>query len=614
MTRQRGFFFVALLTGCGEDKVSGPPPLLVGGFDTGTTDDTGTPPAPELSACEQLGLTARAFDPETSSLPKRHSATGDFTVPLVDGTEWTLSEQWTGCESYIFLPHDLSVDEADGQSWWVNGIDGLFEKSPPNAHYFFIVTGNNPDHAAYTGPLADDIATQLARLDEADQAWWSERLHVVEGSSNDLSGFIKTAFQGNIGRMGFAVDRFQKFRTLGSMAAVEAYDSALSWPWERRIYDAGYQPAYYNFEIERQDRLDAEDALVVEVLSGEEYSQYQDGILVLPENIEDFDTLEIDVIMECPNTLAYELGNCGAWDYLAHMWLWEDYEEDARKSDGSADTGSSDDTGTSATDTGSPSDTGSSSPTEDPADTGSGDTGEPPPDPEPEPEPPAGQWHEMARFITTYHRESRWVVDASHALAWLKAGEERTVRYEWAPSWNPQPTIITTRFRFTNRGKAGRPAEIVHLYGGGGFNADYNELRPEQEVDIPADVARVELVAITTGHGMSDDGNCAEFCDHSHHFTVNGSEWVQDLDDPGLSSGCADKVSDGVVPNQAGTWWFGRGGWCPGQRVDPFTVDVTEVVSPGSPATVLYQAMREGREPSDGSGNIVHNSWLVYYR
>ena len=49
-----------------------------------------------------------------------------------------------------------------------------------------------------------------------------------------------------------------------------------------------------------------------------------------------------------------------------------------------------------------------------------------------------------------------------------------------------------------------------------------------------------------------DDGNCAEFCDHSHHYTVNGTEFVQNLDDPGLSSGCADKVSDGVVPNQAG--------------------------------------------------------------
>jgi len=561
--------------------------LIACGGDDGSA---GAPPQFEdFTVCGKLDLPARDFDPSSDTTPRRHSATGDFTVPLVDGTEWTLSENWTGCDSYIFLPHHLPVDEADNQSWWVNGIDGLIEKSPPNVHYFFVVTGNTPDHASFTDPLADDVATQLARLDETDQVWWADRIHVVAGDSNSLDGFISTAFQSNIGVLGFAIDRFQKFRTLGSMAAVEAIDSALGWPYERRIYDAGYQPVYYNFESERQQRLDAEDALVVEVLSGEEYSQFQEGTLVVPDNIEDFDTLEIDVIMECPDAAGYELGNCGPWDYLAHMWLWEEFGEEARKSD--------DDTGT--TDTGT-------------TDTGMTDTGEP--EPEPEPEPPTGQWHEMARFITTYHRESRWVVDASHALAWLQGGGEHTVRYSWAHSWNPQPTVITTRFRFSNRGKSGRAQEIVHLYSGGNFNADYNDIREQKTIEIPEDVKRVELVAITTGHGMSENGNCAEFCDHSHHFTVNGTEFVQNLDDPGLQSGCADKVSDGVVPNQGGTWWYGRGGWCPGQRVDPFIIDVTDLVSPGSDASVLYQAQRERRDPQDGSGNIVHNSWLVFHR
>ena len=200
----------------GDPKVSGAPPSLggAGPDDTGTTDDTGNPPVDELTVCEKLGLPAVDFNPESASIPQRHGPTGDFTVPLVDGTEWTLSENWSGCESYIFLTHNLSVDEADGRTWWANGIDGLFEKSPPNAHYFFIVAGSTDDHAGFTDPLADDIATQLARLDEDDQSWWSDRIHVVAGNSMDLSGFIKKGFQGNIGRMGFAVDRFQKFRTL----------------------------------------------------------------------------------------------------------------------------------------------------------------------------------------------------------------------------------------------------------------------------------------------------------------------------------------------------------------------------------------------------------------
>ena len=36
------------------------------------------------------------------------------------------------------------------------------------------------------------------------------------------------------------------------------------------------------------------------------------------------------------------------------------------------------------------------------------------------------------------------------------------------------------------------------------------------------------------------------------------------------------QVSLGVVPNQYGTWPFGRAGWCPGQHVDWWEVDVTQ--------------------------------------
>ena len=580
---------MALAWACSSaEKPLSPPP----GFgsppphDTGlASNDTGTPP--QISDCEKLGLPDVDFNPEGTSIPKRHAPAGDFTVSLVDGPDWTLSDHWTGCESYIFLPHWLPVDEADNRSWWSNGIAELFERSPPNAHYFFVVAGASDAPEEYTAPLMDDIASQIARLDPADAAWWTDRLHVVSQPSANLAGLVQKAFQGNIGQVGFAIDRFQRFRTLGSMAAVDAYDSALGWPWERRIYEAGAQAEYYNFEATRQARLDAEEATVVTVLTGEEYSGFQDAMLALPGDIQDYDTLEIDVVMECPNTNGYEMGNCGAWDYLAHMWLWED-PLPAEERKGSDDTGM-DDTGM--------------------GDTGMDDTGMDAP-----PSVPTGEWHEMARFITTYHRESRWVVDASHALAWLQEGGERTVRYEWAPSWNPQPTLITTRFRFSKRGKDGRPVELVHLYTGGNFNSTYNADRPMREILVPSDVSRVDLVAITTGHGMSDDGNCAEFCDHSHHYTVNGEEFVQNLDDPGLTSGCADKVSEGVVPNQSGTWWFGRGGWCPGARVDPFVVEVTGFVTPGEPASILYQAKREGAPPRDGSGDIRHNSWLVFYR
>ena len=298
-------------------------------------------------------------------------------------------------------------------------------------------------------------------------------------------------------------------------------------------------------------RLDAVDAEIVDVFGGEILEEYADTTITLPDaqTMAEYDTLEIDIRMECPDPDTVEFSNCGAWDYLAHMWLYDESTE---------------------------------------------------------------EWLEMGRFITTYHRESRWVVDASHALAWLQEGGERTVRYQWAHSWNTQPTGITVSFRLSNQDKGMAPREAIPLFTGGGFSSTYND-REAIEASIPSDATKIELVAITTGHGM-DTGNCAEFCYHEHHFTVGSNTYTQEFTDPGIDDGCAQKVYDGVVPNQGGTWWFGRGGWCPGQRVDPFVVDVTEDASLGDSLAVSYQATQGGREPSDGMGNIVHRSWLIIHR
>ena len=136
----------------------------------------------------------------------------------------------------------------------------------------------------------------------------------------------------------------------------------------------------------------------------EVYEEYQDGTLGLPDGatMQGFDTMELDIRMECPDTSGVEIGNCGAWDYLAHLWLYDEGED---------------------------------------------------------------TWLEMGRFITTYHRESRWVVDATHALAWLQEGGDRTIRYSWAPSWNTQPTGITLSVRLYNQGKGMAPRKLCRLRG-----------------------------------------------------------------------------------------------------------------------------------------------------
>ena len=66
-----------------------------------------------------------------------------------------------------------------------------------------------------------------------------------------------------------------------------------------------------------------------------------------------------------------------------------------------------------------------------------------------------------------------------------------------------------------------------------------------------------------------------------------------------------------MTPNQAGTWWFGRGGWCPGQQVNPFVVDVTALATPGETLHLAYRALLAGTTPPDDAGEIRLTSRLV---
>jgi hypothetical protein len=160
----------------------------------------------------------------------------------------------------------------------------------------------------------------------------------------------------------------------------------------------------------------------------------------------------------------------------------------------------------------------------------------------------------------------------------------------------------------------------VPLFTGGRFNENYNSAYSPIEIDVPAEAKRVELYAVISGHGWgSEVENCAEFCNHTHHFSVNGTEFVKEHPEAGTATGCIDQIPQGTVPNQFGTWPYGRGGWCPGMQVDPWIADVTGSITPGQTTTITYQGLFNGAdyvpEPSNsGQGfgaNINMRSYLV---
>jgi len=231
---------------------------------------------------------------------------------------------------------------------------------------------------------------------------------------------------------------------------------------------------------------------------------------------------------------------------------------------------------------------------------------------------------ELARWVTTYRREGRWVTDITPALAHIASGGARSFRFTARAAGDATPYVIDLALRLSSRARDARPSEAVHLFDGRPFDASYNDSYSPVDVNVPADVRRVELFALITGHGWGADvANCAEFCDHTHHFAVNGTEWVKEHPEAGTMRGCLETVGTGTVPNQFGTWPLGRGGWCPGRDVTPFVVDVTSAIHIGGDNTITYRALVDGVPyvpvPSGMTSGgypaeIQMSSWLVLSR
>ena len=89
----------------------------------------------------------------------------------------------------------------------------------------------------------------------------------------------------------------------------------------------------------------------------------------------------------------------------------------------------------------------------------------------------------------------------------------------------------------------------------------------------------------------------------------------------GSNYGCANKIVDGATPNEHGTWYFGRNGWCNGMDVVPLQWDITQSIdlSSTAPQLIEYYALAYPDGPTTNgtdqgcSGNIDQSSYVVFY-
>ncbi len=547
-----------------------------GGDEGGGGDDTSDSGGSTPDVCQELGLTATPWQDGVEQDATLQALAGDLSL-ATRGGDFVLSEQWSGCETYLFLQEEPRQAGGYDYGTWDRDHKTLLQKLPANAHVFFISSQRaEAQREAALDAHAEEVEKWLERLYSGDELEWRrDRIHYVTDQDTKLDGWLGEHMQSP--GWGTAVDRFQRVRYIGSYADYSRYDSSVGW-FEPNLGMAANEAIYYNFEAERQAALDADGATVLPIFTGDQGSATVEVELPEQSVLDGADTLTLDLTMECIGEGEY--GTCPAWDYMAYLYMCDEPDStDNPYADTACEAGDTQE-GSCTTPLGEDN-TGTYSCNED--GTGYDDLS-------------CACNTEIGRWITTYHREGRWAYDISPMLPLFSEEGTRTLRFSSSNSYE-----LYGDLRFSNTGKSARPTHLQYL----------TLSESEETFSVPATATKVELATVISQHGQNsyEGGNCGEFCDAEHSFTFNGdtgSTYTRSFSDAGSSEGCMDQVAEGTVPNQYGTWWYGRAGWCPGKEVPTVAEDITSQVSIGGENTVLYEV-----DDTSAAGTVRRRYWIL---
>ena len=477
-------------------------------------------------------------------------------MPTLDGTFY-FQQEWTGFDVYFFVfKYTDSSGNSDAGTWGQS--PGPFIRAlPENVHLFY----GSFDTTYHNDVLERKSAVENA-LNPNEETLWADRIHYIDQRTGTLSGGIGDMVSNFNNPRYMGIDRFQQARETGSLYA-----------WTSQTNDAMHlihEPHHWNAEFPVEIRRS--DAAIHEVTLWD-FDRHSGGwgggftstqSAEFPANLTQYDTLEVYHEHACDDRVNRfqksdgTYGGCHEWDYEANLRICD------RDNDSSCGT-------------------------------------------------------EFMRWITTYGREGKWLTDISPYLFMLEHEDNRTFKYRGANKGDLTITLLLSDWDSGERGE-----DAVFAFTGGQFDGTYNnESRYNRQLNftVPSWATKVEIVATITGHGFGkDNANCAEFCDHEHHYEMNGFSTYEWHPLVYSNEGCENEVSNGVVANQFGSWPYGRAGWCAGQDVKKWIHDITLWTdSAGGNNHLTYQGLFNGQEyvPSDGIGNGQRNIhaeiWVVFY-
>ena len=485
---------------------------------------------------------------------------GEFSVPTLSGT-LTFSDLWDGNSTYLFILMKTTSSGSSSSTFTMN--PGTLTRNLPDETH--LVYGSYD--SAYRSQVTDRKSDVEQRLNADEEEKWAGRIHYLDLDLSGATGDLGEALSALGEPTTFGIDRFQRLRQTGSTYTWGT--SSTTYDPQHMSHEAWMWHAEHPVEIRRSDpAVEAVDLMFEDQHQGGwggGFTTAMNATFDLTHDLDTYDTMEMFHEHACSErrdryqTSAGGYAGCHEWDFEANLRICN--------RDNSSKCGT-----------------------------------------------------EFTRWITTYGREGRWLTDLSPYLFMLEDGEDRRFTYRGANGGSLTITLLFSRWGESEVDH--RPSSASFAFTGGQFNGSYNDpllYDREHTLNIPTDASRVRIVATITGHGFQkDDANCAEFCDHEHHFTIGSNtayEWHPIVYS---NTGCEQEVRRGVVANQFGSWPFGRAGWCAGQDVKQWTYDITDWVTPGATETLSYRGLFNGAEyqptgeTESGGRNIHAEIWVVY--
>ncbi len=214
---------------------------------------------------------------------------------------------------------------------------------------------------------------------------------------------------------------------------------------------------------------------------------------------------------------------------------------------------------------------------------------------------------EVFRYITPYRRGWTWHMDVTDLLPLFEGTRQLETHIgTYMKGW-----LVTFTLDFYEGTPEREPIAVMNLWNGdaeiGNPEKPVADFYAPRDVSVPAGASSARVRATVTGHGMHPNSNNAgEFMPIWRTLTISS----------GNSSGGGDVLEGDYISMsernhlwktdcylnpcrpQGGTWKFDRSGWAPGDKVEPWVVDVQSEFVMGDTLRIEYELdeyINEGR-------------------